>query len=67
MSMKRNCNNCKALDAINKYCTLGFRIQGHKDFEGITLSWKPLEECPKPKTYSKYTYLYNLKMQGRII
>lgn len=60
--MKRNCNGCRALDtAFKPRCTLGFDIQGSKEYEGLTLEWKPLEECSKPKTYSEYIYLHNLK------
>lgn len=66
--MKRNCNDCKALETnFEPYCSLGFKIQGCKKYENITVSWKPLEECPKPKTHSDYSYYYNLKSQGKII
>lgn len=66
--MKRNCNECRALDTIfTPRCNLGFKIQGCKEIYGLTVSWKPLEECPKPKTLSEYAYLHDLKMRGKII
>ncbi len=66
--MKRSCNNCRALDTHFKpTCLLGFKIQGCKEVYGLTTSWKPLEECPKPKTISEYYYLFGLKTQGKLI
>lgn len=66
--MKRSCNGCRALDTYFKpECLLGFKIQGCKEIEGMVVSWKPLEECPKPKTFSEYIYLYDLKMKGKTI
>jgi hypothetical protein len=47
MSQKRTCEGCKALDQrqyIND-CLLGYKFDEH---------FKPLEICPKPKTYEQY-------------
>lgn len=56
--MKRNCNNCKALvkdiNNLGCKCGLGHKIEVIQEYEGIPVSYKPLEECPKPKTYSDY-------------
>lgn len=61
--MKRNCNNCKALQkdfcGYGYRCVLGYKIEGLKEYEGITVSYKPLEECPKPKTFSDYVSFLN--------
>lgn len=68
--MKRSCNECKALDTFsfpNARCGLGFRIQGSKEYEGITVAWKPLEECPKPETQADFCYISNLKMKGKLV
>jgi hypothetical protein len=64
--MKRNCNECKALDTVfSPRCNLGFKIQGAKEIYGLYVSWKPLEECPKPKTYADYCKLHNLRSQEK--
>lgn len=66
--MKRSCNGCKALNTcFNPSCDLGFKIQGFKEWEGLTISWRPLEECPKPKTQSDFCYLSGLKMKGKLV
>jgi len=57
--MKRNCNGCRALDQNNSgyYCSLGYKVE-QVYFESIySMGSKPLEECPKPKTYDKYLEL----------
>jgi hypothetical protein len=44
LSQKRTCENCKALyqsQYINK-CELGYKFDKY---------FKPIEPCPKPKTY----------------
>jgi len=51
--MKKNCNGCRALNG--SICSLGkkktFTL---KYIQGIPVkTYKPLEECPKPKTYSE--------------
>jgi|GEM_PF-5643490 len=67
--MKRNCNNCKALSKNSKftYCELGFEITGNKEYGGLVINYKPIEDCPKPKTVSKYAYLIDLRMKGKLI
>tara|TARA_R110000772_G_scaffold36098_6_gene86692 strand:- start:11438 stop:11614 length:177 start_codon:yes stop_codon:yes gene_type:complete len=49
--MKRNCNGCRALNG--KICALGKKMTFTvKELEGYRIkTYKPLEECPKPKTY----------------
>jgi len=51
--MKRNCNGCRALDG--SICSLGKKTTFTvKEIQGVRLkTYKPLEECPKPKTYSE--------------
>jgi hypothetical protein len=59
--MKRNCNGCRALDRNNDYftCDLGYKIEQLKVERVFNIGGKPLEECPKPKTYDEY-----LKLKG---
>lgn len=53
--MKRTCNACKALDTtFQARCKLRYKIVVVKEIDHIPVSWKPLEECPKPKTISDY-------------
>jgi hypothetical protein len=51
--MKRNCNGCRALNG--NMCSLGKKITyTTKEIEGFRLkTYKPLEECSKPKTNSE--------------
>ena len=61
--MKRNCNGCKALIEDFKFgqrCSLGYKIEILKLYYGIPVSYKPLEKCPKPKTFKEFVK-YNLK------
>lgn len=55
--MKRNCNNCKALiqnlSGIGCCCQLGHKIECTKEVYGLSVSYKPLEECSKPTTYKE--------------
>ena len=56
--MKRSCDGCRAFSFADKYegrCELGFKIDGMK--------WKPLEDCPKPRTNIE---LCRLKLSKRI-
>jgi len=51
--MKKSCDGCKALeidyfDNYSYFCGLNYKI---------TKDYKPLEECPKPKTIIKYIEL----------
>lgn len=53
--MKRNCNGCKALiqsvDGIGCDCGLGYQIMSVSECYGLAVTYKPLEECPKPKSF----------------
>ncbi len=59
--MYKTCNGCKALDiGIGRQatrCILGYKIQEDKRHYGIILSYKPLEDCLKPKTLTDLIYL----------
>jgi hypothetical protein len=33
---------------------LGHKIEVMQEYDGIPIVYKPLEECPKPKTYNDY-------------
>lgn len=47
--MKRTCNGCRALS--RGICTLGYEVAPKTVIEHVyTVEWKPLQECPKPKT-----------------
>lgn len=54
--MKRNCNGCKALikdvQGIGCTCQLGHVIQSTKEVYGLSVEYKPLEECEKPMTFT---------------
>jgi hypothetical protein len=59
MAMKRTCEGCRALN--DKSCDLGYKTEWltpPKEFSGLFIGMKPVEECPKPKTYDKYLELY---------
>lgn len=61
--MKRTCDGCRALNTTFKAeCDLGFKISGNKQYYEIDVGWKPMEECPKPKTTSEYIYLHRMRM-----
>jgi len=60
--MKKSCHigkerYCLALEAWRSYpkCTLGFSIACDYDKQsgGINRNPRPLEECPKPRTYAQ--------------
>lgn len=57
--MKRNCNGCRASSRgfYGEYtCHLGYKMESiFNDKRVIYSHGKPLEECPKPLTYSDYT------------
>lgn len=59
--MKRNCNGCKALEHCNTnlgcFCGLGHKIEELTSYYHVATSWKPLEECEKPKTHKEYVRL----------
>lgn len=56
--IKRNCNNCKALQKCvscsGSECKLGYKIEVTEEYDGIPITYKPVEECPKPKTFYEY-------------
>lgn len=54
MKVKRSCLGCKALEEHNypMTCEFGYKIQITQYTYATKV--KPLEECPKPTTYSKY-------------
>lgn len=55
--LKRNCNGCRAsgeLEIGNNTCGLGYKTAVKTELWGRPVQWKPLEECPKPKTYNDY-------------
>jgi len=52
--MKKSCDGCRALESspCSKYemqCVLGYLMDSFK--------WKPLEQCPKPRTNIQYCKL----------
>lgn len=56
--MKKSCDGCKAFSFIDKYesrCELGYKVDGMK--------WKPLEQCPKPRTNIELCNLMLSKMR----
>ena len=55
--MKRTCDRCKALSTniTGLFCDLGYKTKV-KFYKGIEVELVPLEECPKPITYSDYFY-----------
>lgn len=56
--MKKTCANCRAYSSIglDKKCDLGFMIT-----DGINSISKPLENCPKPKTFKLLIILLSEK------
>jgi hypothetical protein len=59
--MKRNCNGCRASSRgfYNDYtCVLGYKVESVFSDKFVCYTHgKPLEECPKPKTYDQYMKL----------
>ena len=52
--MKKTCNGCYAFEqAINK-CSLNYKLASGDRVWGIVVNYKPLEDCPKPKTIKEY-------------
>ena len=58
--MKKNCLNCKSYDQSFQTCTLGFK-QEYVYVNELIRYLKPLEECPKPKTYMQLVKESNRK------
>jgi len=58
--MKKTCNGCRAMDSYG--CDLGYKTEiTRHSFNGYLDERKPLEECEKPKTYSQFFYLLEIK------
>ena len=58
--MKTKCDTCPALELQSDRCQLGCKIKPVWNKHGIK-GCKPLEDCPKPKTYKAY---FDLKVKG---
>jgi hypothetical protein len=61
--MKRNCNACRASSKgfYGEYtCELGYKVDSNYSVKFSSyIEGKPLEECPKPKTYNEYMKYFN--------
>lgn len=58
--VKRNCNGCKALienSRFSCYCKFGVPIISNNKVYDLTVEYKPLEPCSKPKTYAELVRL----------
>ena len=62
--MKKTCNSCRALN-INGTCDLKYKTKVIRSYNDINTAYAPLEECPKPKTISRYIELYNTRLKER--
>jgi len=51
--LKRTCWGCKALDEDTLKCELKYKNTYEYDKLQILKFVKPIEPCPKPKTFSK--------------
>lgn len=53
--MKKTCRGCKAEVCIDKRlrCEFGYFVS-HVKVKGIYMGIRPLEECPKPRTWDEY-------------
>lgn len=56
MRLKKNCNGCRAIDGTK--CDIGYKTENIY-YKSILLGCKPIEPCPKPKTYKEYFNLIN--------
>lgn len=57
ITLKKTCNGCRAFsdNGSGGKCDLGYKVGDKKViYNCITIEYKPLEECPKPKTYDEY-------------
>jgi len=63
--MKRTCEGCRAFSLIDNWyrdgCRLGYHYKisnyKHKEHKGFTFyRYRPLEECPKPKTWKQFDH-----------
>ena len=64
--MKKTCNGCRALvyGFQEMMCELKFETEPIY-LDGRVISYKPLEQCPKPKTYEDYFLQKKLLKGGR--
>jgi len=67
--MKRKCSGCKAFGSPSPShgrCLLGYKIEPVRaGFYGLIVSYRPVEECPKPKTNKEFVVCVNEQL-GRI-
>ena len=64
--MKRTCNNCKALIRISGILQCEFRYKVKcTGLKGMNTGAIPLEECPKPKTWTEYYRQVKLLSGGK--
>lgn len=66
--MKKSCNGCKCIIYDNEWsahCELGYKIEKDKTIKthylGEIIKFKPLMDCPKPKTYDEFLKIKNIK------
>lgn len=65
--MKRTCNRCKAPGYSAEgtlCCDLGYKTRIIY-YKGIEIGLIPLEECPKPITYSNYFYALKFERKDK--
>ena len=59
--MKRTCKGCKALEKkifdFGYECGLKHKVEVAREIDGIPIEHRPLEECEKPNTITKYIEL----------
>lgn len=58
--IKKSCLDCKAFNHSFNWCELGFKTETF-DILGVPCGVRPIEICPKPKTYDEYIRLHNNK------
>jgi len=70
--VKRTCEGCRAFDPFKNgdrdCCSLNYKVAVSmviNTFLGTIWKYKPLEQCPKPKTYDAYIALRNKLHQKR--
>ena len=65
--MKKTCHGCRA--SYGDFCLLGYKTNFVSKFLESFNAWvstkTPLEQCPKPKTYSEYSLQAKLKSKER--
>lgn len=60
MKRYKTCNGCRALDEYTEVCQLGYEID-YVVLNGLTVGYKPLERCNKPKTIGEYVRLAKMR------